>query len=587
MKPKMTVIFYMLFTIIILFCLISLTPYGQNFILMIVEKILGRNLVKPEKWILVIKKRAIFFIIFSIINMVFVRTKLFYFPKNTETAYTETKLTKLEVTYFFLASALVLAFCSTASPFYAFHAWDDSNCFFTVGKSVLHGKTMYKDIYEQKGPLLYFMHTAAYLISNDSFLGIWIFEIFVATIFLIFSYKSLSLFISSEMKENLKFYLPIVLAIIFSSSSFVVGDSAEEFSMCLLAYPLFISLKNLKAKTEFKSKELFLSGVCAGCIFWMKFSLVGFFIGWAIVPIWFYFRQKNLKGIFKAACLVLEGVLFISLPLLIYFFVNNALADLLQVYFFDNIFLYTSGGSRNPVLQAMIFCFNGFVYAYKSNLFVFVLLILSAIAILKVKVSLFIKIHIFLCYVFSLFFIFCGGHKYAYYSLALSVFCVFSSLLFPLVRVNKKHKTLKISLCAISSIFVIFTFSSNVMLLRLKKSDYPQFEFAKTINQKENATLLNYGSLDNGFYMSTKIIPSCKYFCRLNMPNPKIMEEQNRFIDEALVDFVITKNIKLESQNYELLQSVNSEIRKSDGEFFLYKKRNNLPILDTKEDKLK
>lgn len=573
MRFKKTSIFFMLFITVIIFCIFSLTTAGQNLILILTESVFGRKLSKPEKWILFIKKFAIFLIVLSSLNIVFIRGKLFYFVKEVEFTCTETKLTKLEIIYFVLISALILSICSTTSPFYAFHAWDDSNCFFTVGKSVLHGKTIYKDIYEQKGPLLYFIHTAAYLISRDSFFGIWIFQIITATTFLIFSYKSILLFASYEVKENLKFYLPIILAIIFSSNSFVIGDSAEEFSMGLLIYPLYVSLKNLKAKTEFKGQELFFSGICAGCVFWIKYSLVGFFIGWIIVPIWFYLKRKNFKGIFTSVSFVWGGVFTVSLPILIYFFTNNAIADLFQVYFFDNIFLYTKHENVHIILRSINFCFNGFVSNYRKNLLIFILIVLSAIAIIKAKILSFIKIHIFVCYIFTFFFIFCGGQNYAYYTLVLSVFCIFSSLLFPLVRMNKK---LKMILSAILSVLIIFTFSLNVNLLNLKKSDYPQFEFAKTINKNENPTLLNYGFLDGGFYTAAKIVPTCKYFCRINIPNPEMVEEQNRFIEEALIDFVITKDKRLKSENYELVQSVRSEIMKSDGEFFLYKRRTDL-----------
>ena len=115
--------------------------------------------------------------------------------------------------------------------------------------------------------------------------------------------------------------------------------------------------------------------------------------------------------------------------------------------------------------------------------------------------------------------------------------------------------------------FIIFCTSSNVSLLRLKKSDYPQFQFAKVINEKENATLLNYGFLDGGFYTAANIVPNCKFFCDLNSRNPKIGEEQNRYVKEALVDFVVIsdRNKKLESENYELVQQI--------GEYFLYQRK--------------
>lgn len=66
------------------------------------------------------------------------------------------------------AAAALLAFCSRSSPLYPFNYWVDSNCFFTVGKSMMKGLVTYRDIYEQKGPLLYFLHGLAYLFQETA-----------------------------------------------------------------------------------------------------------------------------------------------------------------------------------------------------------------------------------------------------------------------------------------------------------------------------------------------------------------------------------------------------------------------------------
>ena len=60
---------------------------------------------------------------------------------------------------------------SKSSPIYPFNDWFDSNCFLTVGKSMLHGLVPYKDLYEQKGPLLYMLHAVAAMFSETSFIG--------------------------------------------------------------------------------------------------------------------------------------------------------------------------------------------------------------------------------------------------------------------------------------------------------------------------------------------------------------------------------------------------------------------------------
>lgn len=71
-----------------------------------------------------------------------------------------------------LAAAGVLLFCTKSSPLYPTNDWVDTNCFFTVGKSMFEGRVPYLDIYEQKGPLLYFLYGLCYLVSPTSFLGV-------------------------------------------------------------------------------------------------------------------------------------------------------------------------------------------------------------------------------------------------------------------------------------------------------------------------------------------------------------------------------------------------------------------------------
>ena len=70
-------------------------------------------------------------------------------------------------------AALMLLFASQCSPLYPINLWDDANCLLTVGRVMRRGGVLYRDIYEQKGPLLYLIHALAACVSDTSFWGVY------------------------------------------------------------------------------------------------------------------------------------------------------------------------------------------------------------------------------------------------------------------------------------------------------------------------------------------------------------------------------------------------------------------------------
>ena len=55
--------------------------------------------------------------------------------------------------------------------------WVDADCIFTVAKSLKNGLVLYKDIFDHKGPIIYFIFYVSALISENSFIGLWLWEI--------------------------------------------------------------------------------------------------------------------------------------------------------------------------------------------------------------------------------------------------------------------------------------------------------------------------------------------------------------------------------------------------------------------------
>ena len=71
-------------------------------------------------------------------------------------------------------AAVLLAVCSWSSPLYPYHCGGDANVYFTIGRNMLDGLVPYRDLIDQKGPLLFFIQMLAALVSRQSFLGVWL-----------------------------------------------------------------------------------------------------------------------------------------------------------------------------------------------------------------------------------------------------------------------------------------------------------------------------------------------------------------------------------------------------------------------------
>ena len=141
---------------------------------------------------------------------------------------TKSKLTTPEIIILIAAATVTLTVVSTCSPLYPFNPWNDINCFFTVGRGITHGMVPYRDLYEQKGPLLYFIYALAALISEKSFTGAWIIECIMASVFAIFSWKTVKLF--TEPPKYAVMLMPVLIGITYTLRMFNYGGNAEEIN---------------------------------------------------------------------------------------------------------------------------------------------------------------------------------------------------------------------------------------------------------------------------------------------------------------------------------------------------------------------
>ena len=88
--------------------------------------------------------------------------------------------------------------------------------------------------------------------------------------------------------------------------------------------------------------------------------------------------------------------------------------------------------------------------------------------------------------------------------------------------------------------------------------------------------MLNVGCLDTGLYTLTDIVPNCKYF-QSNMVNgfTEVREEQTRYIEEGLIQFVIAREEYPEViwDKYELVCEDEYVISENPLKYYLFKRK--------------
>ena len=317
-------------------------------------------------------------------------------------------------------SVLFITLGSKSSPLYPLNDWVDVNCFFTMGRGLLEGMVPYRDLYEQKGPVLYFVYALVSLISKDSFFGVYLLEVVTFGLFLYFSGKLAQLYMGAS--RVVYFLIAILAAAVVTSWSFTHGGSVEQLSLFMLVYAMYSVLRALREGRGLTFGEALTNGIFAAILLWVKYTMLGFYIGLALFVLFWYLTDPVLRGkLLPTIGQFLLGVIAVSAVVLLYFGIHGAIGELFTVYFYNNIFLYSEEiqGSR---LDALWKCLQGAI-KYNTN---YGWLIWSGSLFLLLKRDSQWKAGLMtaLCFVGLAVTTYWGGKPWDYYGLIFAAFCI-------------------------------------------------------------------------------------------------------------------------------------------------------------------
>lgn len=508
---------------------------------------------------------------------------------------TEQLKQKKELLIILVWSTITMMVTTKNSPLFIMNDWVDLNAFLTMGKGWAHGLIPYKDLFEQKGPALYFVFNIASRISN-SYFGIYLIEVLLFTLSLYLFYKIARQFLSNSTSL---FFCMASSMILTMNPYFKLGGSAEEIALPFIVYSIYLIFEFQKNDGKLTTIQYVLGGLSLSFLFWAKYTMIGSWVGFFLALAIVLLIKKDFRELIRAVLFSLIGFLSLSSLVVFYFYLKDALSDLIFSYFYFNIRLYPKNDGI-PLFGKLINSVIGFIQLMNRDYFLFTILTIGLFTILFSRKMLKNNYTIFMYFAayFSLITVqFIGGNFWPYYCLI--VFPFFCVSLLPLLEKfeDLTFNKFQVLLLSLVSLVLVMSFNKNIteskffphnssISINRQDSEPAQVKFAKIINKEKNPTLLNYGAVDMGFFQAADILPSNYYFIRQNIPHekyPNIMNEQNKLINDKKVMFVVTrsKGVNTEAsvpanirKNYTLVAEHTQTFEVANRTYRLYKVKN-------------
>lgn len=460
------------------------------------------------------------------------------------------KFNKIEIRQWILPVVILLIACILimgSSPLYITNPWVDSNAMFTMGRAFLHGYVPFKDIIDQRGPMLYLLFAVGAVVRENNFFGIFLIQTVNMLTVYVLTWKLANTFKTKIIDAKwLALLGPLVL---MATNAYSLGGSPEEFAFTSILYLLLVINRAKQNVDNISLKEFFLLGINLSWLFWVKYSTAGAYVAFFIWTAMYLLFKKKYRKVLRVIVTSLLGFSIITILVLLYFSFNNAVGDLIKIYFVQNMTAY--GQTNNAVivkLMSLLFLMGQEIGAYR----IVSLLILSGwIKALYDRKNITLELVVFLG---TILFVAMQHRLIQYYNLVWITFLVVALLRLVNVKLPNFKNQQAVKIMVVSAL-ILLPFVNNQDLYRLvikgagvsvgENRYNAQPKFAKIMHQKEkNPSLLLINDLDNGFYLSAQTLPTTKYWQKLNMNYqqlPQMYEAFNTYMRNKQVDFVIIK----------------------------------------------
>ena len=231
------------------------------------------------------------------------------------------KVIFLHAALILMSTLFVMIFSYSTSPLYSLLG-GDSAIFQVIGKYWYEGYLPYVNVFDHKGPLIFFVNMLGHAIHPRT--GVTVLQIISLYLSCLLAWRAMELYSSNALHKI--FFLMVML--IFYASHYEEGNHVEEYSVLFLSAATYCFLRTLKENT-FPPLYGFIYGLSFGACFLIRLSDAAQLCCQIFLLALFLIQTHDFKTLQKNFLNFCAGFAVIVLPFVIYFAAHGILYEML------------------------------------------------------------------------------------------------------------------------------------------------------------------------------------------------------------------------------------------------------------------
>ena len=391
----------------------------------------------------------------------------------------------------------LMLLCTNSSPMSSV-VGTDSSVFTVMGRAMLNGKVMYKDLFDHKGLYIYFLNFIAAIINTRSFIGIFIVE----CVFMFLCARIVYALLSKYADSTASFIgMQIFMFFVMKRSLLEGGNLTEEYALLFQVCAIYLLCKDDGRHSYF---FMMLQGIIAGIVLCLRPNMIMMWAGIALVAGSDMLRRKDFGRLAGNIAAGFAGLVIAALPVAIYAVLNDAVHDTLFGMFTYN-FIYV-GTSEASLLLNVIRCI------IRMDETLLICLVLSVTIMLVQSRRALLTLYYLAMLLFSVVSVALSGRFFGHYYEYLIPFCIPLSCEVAVRIPSSKYKYAIAMIFVLTVMFGLRSVPSSIML-KLGKSlvSYEQYIKNNEPYYSEDERVLVTGNFAK-LYNVLGVIPHDKYF---------------------------------------------------------------------------
>lgn len=422
---------------------------------------------------------------------------------------------------------------------------NDSSNSLNIAKAILNGQALYTDIWNHKGPVLYYLNILGILLGFNSLIGVMFLEIIIMFFTCLYLFKISKLFSENKLVG----YAYVMIFLLAVSLVLDGGNYTEEYGLLPTMIGIYYVIKFYQEERLVKLDWIIVGFTFALHVF-LRVNNAFLYISFGLVLLVKLIKQKRMKEIRDIIIYAVLGFFVTSFVISLPFIINGTFNDLLFGTFGFN-FIYSTGTDVNPLGNGLLLILN-----------LDLLIVFSLIGILGFYKAgkKYLMIANSLSLLIGIYFIGMSSLSFTHYAISYIPAIIFS-MLGVTYLVNNKSMTTR-SLVYISLTFLVLLLFSCYFGFQNRKdygldrkylTDYMwnnEFDSEKD----EVAVFGNY----TGYYLMLDQIPQYKYFFQIpivDYDEDIFFDHINQVVDQK-PEYIIYINHSYSNYYYEYIETV-------------------------------